>query len=103
MNGNLSPGRSHGYTFAKTIVGGNCTTVSVTNVVLNGVPLDPGGTYLVTVNTFLGDGGDNFGTFAEVDPSLRLPGGNDLEALTNYLGTFSPVAPPSTDRVREVP
>ena len=91
------------YTLSKTIAGGNCTTVSVTNVVLNGVPLDPGGTYPVTVNTFLADGGDNFLTFAEVDPSLRLPAGNDLEALTNYLGTFSPVSPPSTDRVLEVP
>lgn len=32
-----------------------------------------------------------------------LDGGNDPEALSNYLGTFSPLAPPSTDRVTELP
>jgi 5'-nucleotidase len=57
---------------------------------------------MVTANNFLADGGDNFGTFAEVDPSTRIDGGNDLEALINYLGSFSPVDPPSTDRVNEL-
>ncbi len=33
---------------------------------LNGVPLDPAATYNVTVNNFLADGGDNFGTFATI-------------------------------------
>ena len=32
----------------------------------------------------------------------RIDGGNDLEALVNYLGTFSPVAPPGTGRVNEM-
>jgi 5'-nucleotidase len=95
------------YTLDRTIevVGGvaTCTSVSISEVVLGGVALDPADTYLVTVNNFLADGGDNFDTFTQVDPALRLPGGNDLEALTNYLGTFSPVAPPSTDRVTELP
>ena len=80
---------------------GECTSVTVSNVVLNGVPLNPAGAYIVTVNSFLADGGDNFSTFTEIDPSMRLDGGNDLQALVNYLGTFSPVAPPSTDRVNE--
>ena len=56
---------------------------------------------LVTANNFLADGGDNFGTFATV-AGPRLDGGNDLLALVNYLGTFSPVSPPSTDRVNEL-
>ncbi len=81
----------------------DCTSVTVTNVQLNGVALNPAATYIVTTNNFLADGGDNFATFATIDPSTRLDGGNDLEALTNYLGTFSPVAPPSTDRVNELP
>ena len=96
---------SDGFTYdlAKTIVAGDCTSISVTNVELNGVALDPAATYTVTANSFLADGGDNFATFATIDPSTRIDGGNDLEALTNYLGTFGPVAPPSTDRVNELP
>jgi 5'-nucleotidase len=56
---------------------------------------------MVTVNNFLADGGDNFFTFATVT-APRLDGGNDLQALVNYLGTFSPVSPPSIDRVNEL-
>ena len=91
------------YTLGKTIDAGNCTSVSITNVQLNGAALVPGDSYWVTANTFLADGGDNFGTFTQVDPADWRDGGNDLEALTNYLGTFGPVAPPSTDRVNELP
>ena len=76
-----------------------CTAVSISNVQLNGEALDEAATYLVTANSFLADGGDNFETFAEVDPATRVDGGNDLEALINYLGTFSPVAAPAADRV----
>ena len=100
----LHLGVSDGFTYdlAKTIVVGECTAVSVTNVMLGGVALVPAATYTVTVNSFLSDGGDNFDTFATItDP--KIDGGNDLEALTNYLGTFGPVAPPSTDRVNELP
>jgi 5'-nucleotidase len=103
----LHLGVSQGFTYdlAKTISPPpttNCTSVTVTNVKLNGIPLDPTALYDVTVNTFLADGGDNFVTFGTVT-TPRLDGGNDLQALTNYLGTFSPVAPPSIDRVNEVP
>ena len=101
----LHLGVSEGFTYdlAVTIDAGICTGISVTNVQLNGAPLDPAGTYMVTANSFLADGGDNFTTFAEIDPALRVDGGNDLLALINYLGTFSPVDPPSTDRVNELP
>ena len=101
----LSLGSSAGftYTLSRTIVNGTCTAVSVTDVKLNGKALDPAATYRVTVSTFLADGGDNFTTFKQVPVSERLDGGNDLQAFTDYLGTFSPVAPPSTDRVTELP
>ena len=101
----LHLGVSDGFTYdlSRTIENGTCTGVSVTNVELDGAPLDPAGTYLVTANNFLADGGDNFTTFAQVDQGLRIDGGNDLLALTNYLGAFSPVPPPSTDRVNELP
>jgi len=80
----------------------SCTSIAISNVKLNGVPLDPASSYMVTVNNFLADGGDNFTVFSTV-VAPRLDGGNDLLALINYLGTFSPVAPPSTDRVNELP
>jgi 5'-nucleotidase len=83
-------------------VAGDCTSVTVSNVMLNGVPLNPMGTYNVTVNNFLADGGDNFTTFGLVT-SPRADGGNDLQALINYMQAFSPIAPPSTDRVNELP
>lgn len=100
----LHLGVSVGFTYdlTKTIdQTGNCTSVTVTNVMLNGVALDPVTNYNVTVNNFLADGGDNFTTFTTIDPATRLDGGNDLEALINYLGTFSPVAAPGTDRAIE--
>ena len=94
------------YTLDRTIgVSGTtplCTSVSVTNVQLNGVPLDPTATYQVTVNNFLVDGGDNFTVFAQVDPSLRVGGGVDLDAFEDYIAAFSPVAPPGINRVTEV-
>ena len=71
------------------------------SVEIGGVAVDPGSGYRVTVNSFLADGGDNFGTFAEVDPLDRIPGPQDIDALTDYLGDNSPVAPPPTDRVNE--
>jgi 5'-nucleotidase len=100
----LHLGVSEGFTYdlAKTIVAGDCTSVTVSNVQLNGVALSPTATYMVTVNNFLADGGDNFTTFGTIT-APRLDGGNDLLALVNYLGAFSPVAPPSADRVNELP
>jgi 5'-nucleotidase len=80
----------------------SCVSISVTNIVLNGVPLDPTATYKVTANSFLADGGDNFVTFRQVSTALRVDGGDDLLALVNYFGAFSPVAPPPIDRVNEI-
>ncbi len=100
----LHLGVSEGFTYdlSKIIVAGNCTSVTVSNVKLNGAALNPAADYNVTVNNFLADGGDNFVTFGTIT-APRLDGGNDLLALVNYLGTYSPVAPPSTDRVNELP
>lgn len=99
----LHLGVSDGFTYdlSTTIDAGVCTAVTVSNVKLNGVDLEPTGTYNVTVNSFLADGGDNFTTFGDVT-TPRLDGGVDLEALSNYLAAFGPVDPPSTDRVNEL-
>jgi len=99
----LHLGVSEGFTYdlSTTIVAGDCTSITISNVVLNGAALVPGATYDVTVNSFLADGGDNFTTFGTIT-TPRLDGGNDLQALSNYLAAFSPVAPPSIDRVNEL-
>ncbi len=101
----LHLGVSQGFTYdlSKTITAGACTAVSITNMQLNGIAIDPAGTYMVTANNFLASGtGDNFFTFGEVPDSVRVDGGSDLLAMVNYLGTFSPIAPPSIDRVNEL-
>lgn len=104
----LHLGVSQGFTYdlavTFAVVGGvnTCTSVSITNVKLNGIPLDPAATYMVTVNNFLADGGDNFTTFRTVT-APRLDGGNDLQAFINFLSAFSPVSPPGRDRVNELP
>ena len=68
----------------------------VTDERLNGIPLDPAATYKVTTNSFLADGGDAFTVFRE--GTNRIGGGDDLEALIDYLGANSPVDPPA-DRI----
>ncbi len=99
----LHLGVSDGFTYdlAKTIVAGDCTSITISNVKLDGIDLSLTAIYNVTVNVFLSDGGDNFGTF-EAITAPKLDGGSDIDALANYLGTFGPVAPPSTDRVNEL-
>jgi 5'-nucleotidase len=98
----LHLGVSEGFTYEmRRTPGVGCTAIEITNVRLHGVPLDPAVTYMVTVNNFLVDGGDNFAAFAEVHPSLRIGAGIDLDALIAYFGENSPVDPPGTDRVTE--
>lgn len=81
----------------------SCTSISVTNIQLNGLPLDPSATYYVTINNFLADGGDNFTVFRQVDPALRVGGGIDLDELNRYLSNEGPIAPPGTNRANELP
>ncbi|GAA1842901.1 ExeM/NucH family extracellular endonuclease [Asanoa iriomotensis] len=62
----------------------------ITSVKLNGTPLDPSGTYRVTVNSFLAAGGDNFTTLGKgTDPATT--GDNDLTMLVSYFAANSPV------------
>ena len=100
-------GVSEGFTYTdtRTVDPTNpqsCLGITVTNMQLDGVAIDLNATYLVTVNSFIADGGDGFSAFAEVPKSERIGGGGDLEALIAYLGANSPVSDPGTDRVTEV-
>jgi 5'-nucleotidase len=73
----------------------------VSNITLNGTPVDPNATYRVTVNSFLSGGGDNFTTLAS--GTNRVIGPVDLAALVTYVGAHSPVAPGPQDRYTTTP
>jgi 5'-nucleotidase len=73
----------------------------VSNISLNGTPVDPAATYRVTVNSFLADGGDRFAVLRDGTDRVTAPG-VDLDAVTAYLGANSPVAPPAQNRITRV-
>lgn len=69
----------------------------ITSMSLNGTPIDPNGTYRVTVNSFLAAGGDNFVTLAE-GTDVTTTGDNDLTMLVAYFTANSPVTPDTQPR-----
>jgi 5'-nucleotidase len=77
------------------------TGSKVSNIMLNGVPIDPAATYRVTVNSFLAEGGDNF--FVLREGTNRLGGALDLDALEAYFAANSPVVPGPQNRITVVP
>jgi 5'-nucleotidase len=69
----------------------------VSDITINGQPVDPAATYRVTVNNFLAAGGDSFTALTQ---GTNVTGGPiDLDAFTAYLTAHSPVSPPPTDRI----
>jgi 5'-nucleotidase len=64
----------------------------VSEVRLNGKPIDPGKAYLVTVPSFLAAGGDSFAVLQNGED--KREGAVDVDALTSYLGRVSSVAAP---------
>lgn len=107
----LTLGVSTGLTFdmAGYSAGTNATTPlfpgtpgnRITNIRLNGVPVDPAATYRVTVNSFLADGGDSFVELR--NGTARTGGGQDLDEFVAYLAANSPAAPAPVDRITELP
>ena len=59
----------------------------VETIVANGVVLNPGKTYRVTVNNFMATGGDGFGVL--VGGTSQLGGAQDIDALIAYLGNYN--------------
>jgi 5'-nucleotidase len=69
----------------------------VSNVAINGTPVDRAASYRVAMNNFLADGGDGFTVFRE--GTDQLGGQIDLDALVAYFMDQSPIAPGPQDRI----
>jgi 5'-nucleotidase len=68
------------------------------SIMLNGTVVpDDGTSYRVTMNSFLATGGDGFTVFNQ--GTDQLGGDIDLDALVDYFGAHSPVAPGPRDRI----
>jgi 5'-nucleotidase len=73
----------------------------VSNLALNGTPIDPAATYRVTTNDFLANGGDGFKLLTGGKERVTAPG-FDVDALVAYLGAGAPVAPGPANRITRV-
>jgi 5'-nucleotidase len=71
-------------------------------ITLNGMPISPALSYRVTVNSFLADGGDNYGILTQ--GTSRIPGNVDTDAFENYLrANPGGIAPGPQNRITRVP
>jgi 5'-nucleotidase len=82
---------SEGFTYAWDPDGPAGDRVDPASIQLNGVTLDPATSYRVTMNNFLGGGGDDFPAFTL--GTNEVTGADDLVALEAYLGANDPYAP----------
>ena len=90
----LQPSAGFTYSYDSTQALGS----RVSNMALNGTPIDPAAAYRVTVNNFLADGGDGF-TSLTAGTNRETQTGFDVDALANYIGANSPVAPGPANRI----
>jgi len=70
------------------------------SLALNGIPVDRDKIYRVEVNNFLAEGGDGFAAFLQ--GTNRYAVGKDVDALTQYVATHSPLTPSAVNRIARV-
>lgn len=75
--------------------------MDIASIKINGEPIDPKGTYRVTINSFLADGGDNFTVLTE--GTNRLGGVQDVDALEAYFKAGNVPAPDPQNRIKAIP
>ena len=99
----LGPSAGVTYTVSPTGVTGTvadpCSGSRVvdSSVAIGGTAISPDGTYRVTVNNFLADGGDGFAVLTQ--GSDRFLGGLDIDAFVTHLTANAPTSAPTTDRI----
>jgi 5'-nucleotidase len=86
------------YTYSSSAALGS----KVSNLAVNGTPIDPAASYRVTTNDFLANGGDGFSTLTGGTDRATAPG-FDIDALVAYLGGGAPVPPGPVNRITLVP
>lgn len=92
---------SAGFTYSWSLSAPACDKVDPATIMIGGVPVDPSGSYRVTVNSFLADGGDNFSVLTQ--GTDRLGGAVDTDAFEAYFAANSPVPPGPQNRITQVP
>jgi 5'-nucleotidase len=92
---------SQGFSYAWSLSAAPCSKVDAASIMINGVVVDPNGSYRVTVNSFLADGGDRFAVLTL--GTDRLGGAVDTDAFEAYMAAFSPVAPGPQNRITVLP
>jgi 5'-nucleotidase len=90
----LRLGTSKGFTFTydSSLPQGS----RITGMWLDGVAIQPGTTYSVTVNSFLSAGGDNFTTLAG-GTNKQDTGKTDLAGMVDYMAAFASTTPLAVD------
>lgn len=90
---------SDGFTYTYTASAALGSRVSA--MALNGTPLDPAGTYRVSTNDFLANGGDGFTNLTVAADRVTAPG-FDVDSLAAYVGA-GPVGPGPQNRITRIP
>ncbi len=90
---------SAGFTYAYSSTAAPGSRVS--DMRLNGVPIDPAATYRLTTNDFLANGGDGFTALTAGTDRVTAPG-FDVDALVAYIGANSPVPPGPANRITRI-
>lgn len=90
---------SEGFTYAWTTNAPAGERVS--DMRLDGRPIEPGANYRVTVNSFLAEGGDGFTLLTR--GTDRTGGGQDLDAMMAYMKSVPRLAPIAEPRIHRMP
>ncbi|MCU4640719.1 bifunctional metallophosphatase/5'-nucleotidase [Acinetobacter courvalinii] len=93
----LQPSKEFSYAYKKD----NSASPRASNILVAGQALDDSKVYRVTVNSFLADGGDNFTVLKQ--GKNPVGGGQDIDALEQYVAQHSPLTAPKTDRIKVTP
>ncbi len=92
---------SAGFNYSWSATGADCDKVDPASIFIDGVAVNAGDTYRVTINSFLADGGDKFDVLKQ--GTNRLGGAQDSDALEAYFIANSPIAVPTLDRIQLLP
>ena len=87
--------------FSYTVHTSNPAGSKVSDIQINGVPIDLNANYRIAMNNFLADGGDGCTLFTE--GTDRIAGIIDLDAFVAYFESHSPVPPGPQDRITFLP